>query len=104
MPRLRRIGLVPKDRAIVGSAGEITVPSRFSMNNAHATISATSIGRGCEGGIENQKGRCERRLQRASGRDYFRFFKHGATAVPTWLRRRLRLSLPLQCNMPYRFG
>src|SRR5215469_14557201 len=45
MPRLRWIGLVPKLLAMAGSAVVITVPSRFSMNRAQATIRGTIIER-----------------------------------------------------------
>ena len=40
MARLSRTGLTPNDAAICGSAVAITVPSRFSMNSAQATVRA----------------------------------------------------------------
>src|ERR1017187_6691954 len=43
------MGLVPKSRAMVGSAVEMTVESRFSMNSAQATIRGTRMRSGMDG-------------------------------------------------------
>src|SRR6266478_7905410 len=45
MARLRWTGLTAKDSAICGSAVAITVPSRFSMKSAQATVSAMTADR-----------------------------------------------------------
>src|SRR6266851_2649175 len=45
MARLRCTGLTAKDAAICGSAVAITVPSRFSMKSAQATVSAMTADR-----------------------------------------------------------
>src|SRR5208283_4076186 len=60
MPRLSRTGVSPNETAIAGSAVAITVPSRFSMNRAQATVSATTIGRETKASI----GRCYRTARR----------------------------------------
>jgi hypothetical protein len=56
MPRLRWIGLVPKLFAMAGRAVVITVPSRFSMNRAQATIKGTIIERGAAEAVGMRKG------------------------------------------------
>src|SRR6266550_5700004 len=45
MARLRCTGLTAKDAAICGSAVAITVPSRFSMKSAQATVRAMTADR-----------------------------------------------------------
>src|SRR5713101_8927614 len=66
MPRLRWIGLVPKLSAMAGSAVVMTVPSRFSMNRAQATIKGTIIERGAADadGMRKTKGKSRARRRR----------------------------------------
>ena len=45
------MGLVSNESAMAGNAVVITVPSRFSMKSAHATISGTTIGRDRRGSM-----------------------------------------------------
>src|SRR5260221_173432 len=67
MARLRCTGLTAKDAAICGSAVAITVPSRFSMKSAQATVSAMTADRSslgmpmfyCPGGAIRRRLLCE---------------------------------------------